>query len=62
MNWEIYRDASQKFRWRLVRNGKVIGDSGEGYSKKHHCVRMVNQIRQGGGTLIDMTHMKESAQ
>ena len=33
--FEIYRDAAGEWRWRLVAgNGRIVADSGEGYSRK----------------------------
>lgn len=37
MNFDYY--------WRLVtRNGKIIADSGEGYSSKSNCKRAINRL------------------
>lgn len=36
--FEIYRDNSDEYRWRLKStNGKIIADSGEGYKNKSDC-------------------------
>ncbi len=33
--FELYRDKEGKWRWRFVhRNGNILADSGEGYSRK----------------------------
>ena len=33
--FEIYKDKSGEFRWRLIHaNGKIIADSGQGYKAK----------------------------
>ncbi|WP_438267404.1 HVO_2922 family protein [Halomarina litorea] len=34
-HFELYRDEAGEWRWRLVhRNGNILADSGEGYSRK----------------------------
>jgi uncharacterized protein YegP (UPF0339 family) len=51
--FEIYRDSASEWRWRLVhRNGNVLADSGEGYSRRRDARRAVNRIRSN---LDDMT-------
>lgn len=36
------------WRWRLVaRNGRIIADSAEGYSKKSKLVRAIDRLRLG---------------
>lgn len=43
--FHIYNDASGNWRWRLwARNGRICGDSGEGYVKKTHAIDMVMAI------------------
>ena len=33
--FELYRDRSDEWRWRLVHhNGNILADSGEGYARK----------------------------
>lgn len=45
MKFLIYKDKAKEWRWRLVAaNGKIIGDSGEGYKKITHCRNMVKEI------------------
>jgi len=51
--FEIYRDAAAEWRWRLVhRNGNVLADGGEGYSRRRDARRAVDRIREG---LDDLT-------
>lgn len=39
---KIYRDRAGKWRWRLVAgNGKIVADSGQGYSRRDHVVSAV---------------------
>ena len=38
--YEVYKDKSGKFRWRLTQtSGRVIAHSGEGYATKVKAVR-----------------------
>ena len=47
MHFEIYRDASNEFRWRLVsRNGRIVGDSGEGYKRKAEVKKRITDIAE----------------
>jgi len=46
--FEIYRDGADEWRWRLVhRNGNVLADGGEGYSRRRDARRAVDRIREG---------------
>jgi len=46
--FEIYRDGAGEWRWRLVhRNGNVLGDGGEGYTRRRDARRAVDRIREG---------------
>jgi len=37
---ESYTDAEGKFRWRIkANNGRVLADSGEGYSRAADCAK-----------------------
>ncbi|WP_123537148.1 DUF1508 domain-containing protein [Halosimplex salinum] len=46
--FEVYRDAADEWRWRLVhRNGNVLADGGEGYSRRNDANRAVDRIREG---------------
>jgi len=45
--FEVYRDAAAEWRWRLVhRNGNVLADGGEGYSRRHDARRAVDRIQE----------------
>lgn len=47
VGFEIYRDAEGKWRWRLLhKNGNILADSGEGYSRRRDARRAVDQIRE----------------
>ncbi|WP_053948328.1 YegP family protein [Halolamina sediminis] len=46
--FEIYRDVAGEWRWRLVhRNGNVLGDGGEGYTRRRDARRAVDRVRGG---------------
>jgi len=52
MEFVVYTDAKREGRWRLVgRNGKVLADSGEGYTRRRDAVRAVRTILKGAGQL-----------
>lgn len=45
MKFQIYKDKAGEYRWRLVaHNGKIVGDSGEGYKNKSDCTDEINGI------------------
>lgn len=47
MTWELYEDAAGEWRWRLVaRNGRIVADSGEGYTRRRDCHRAIDRIEQ----------------
>jgi len=42
----IYRDRAGEFRWRFVaQNGKIIGDSGEGYTTRASAIRAARRLK-----------------
>jgi uncharacterized protein YegP (UPF0339 family) len=44
MHFIVY-EASDGWRWRLfARNGKVIADSGQAYSRRIDCIRLCGRI------------------
>ncbi|WEL18025.1 DUF1508 family protein [Halorhabdus sp. SVX81] len=44
--FEIYEDNAGQYRWRLVhRNGNILADGGQGYSRYHDARRAVDRIR-----------------
>lgn len=46
--FEVYRDQADEYRWRLVhRNGNILADSGEGYSRRNDAARAVERLRDG---------------
>jgi len=45
---EIYRDAANEWRWRLLhRNGNILAGSGEGYANRGGARRAVDRLREG---------------
>jgi uncharacterized protein YegP (UPF0339 family) len=46
-SFEVYRDAAGEWRWRLVhRNGNILGDSGEGYTRRRDARRAIEAVRE----------------
>lgn len=44
--FEIYRDAAREWRWRLkAANGRIVGDSGEGYASESNARRAAEHAR-----------------
>lgn len=49
MRWKyrawVYFDAAGEWRWRITaRNGRIVADSGEGYTRKSAAVAAVRKI------------------
>jgi uncharacterized protein YegP (UPF0339 family) len=45
--FELYKDHSDEFRWRLrADNGKIIATSGEGYKARGDCAHGIELVRQ----------------
>jgi len=50
MKFEIYKDESDDFRWRLKSaNGRIIADSAEGYRNKAACIRGITLMKRCHG-------------
>jgi uncharacterized protein len=46
MNYEVYQDASQQWRWRLWSvNNKIIAASGEGYHNRQDCLNAIDLVK-----------------
>lgn len=42
---EVYQDSRSEFRWRIVsHNGKIVADSGEGYTRRAGAERAVEKF------------------
>lgn len=51
MKFEVYKDRSGEFRWRLVSaNGLIIADSGESYSTKGGAKLAAENVRDHAGS------------
>ncbi len=45
--FEIYKDKTGEFRWRLIHtNGQMIANSGEGYTTKANAISGVNSVKE----------------
>jgi len=45
--FEIYKDKTGEFRWRLVHtNGQVIANSGEGYKAKANAMSGIDSVKE----------------
>ena len=45
--FEIYKDKSGEFRWRLTHtNGQIIANSGEGYTTKVNAMGGINSVKE----------------
>jgi uncharacterized protein YegP (UPF0339 family) len=51
--FQIYRDASREWRWRLVaRNGKTIADSAESYKTGSGAYRAAERTKKAAGDAV----------
>ena len=60
--FELYQDRGDQWRWRLRhRNGNVIGDSGEGYTRKHNAQKGMQSVRRNalGATVMHIEREEE---
>lgn len=56
--FEIYKDKSKEFRWRLIHtNGQIIASSGEGYTTKANAIGGINSVKENApiATVEDKT-------
>ncbi|WP_458207452.1 HVO_2922 family protein [Haladaptatus sp. NG-SE-30] len=45
--FELYRDANEEWRWRLVHdNGNIIADSGEGYERQSTARNGIESVQE----------------
>jgi uncharacterized protein len=52
MTLRTYKDKAGQWRWRLqARNGRVIADSGEGYTRKRDCQKAFLRMIAGARTI-----------
>jgi len=57
--FEVYPDNSRpkKWRWRLnSENGRIVADSGQGYSTKQSCLDAVDRVKANtkAATIIEL--------
>ncbi len=49
----VYQDDAKQWRWRLQSvNGRILADSGEGYTRRQDALRAVRRIKQMAGAPI----------
>lgn len=45
----VYQDAAGLWRWRAISgNGKIVADSGEGYSSRNNATRALRSFMRAG--------------
>jgi len=45
--FELYEDAQEQWRWRLVHdNGNIVADSGEGYASKQKAEQGIESVKR----------------
>ncbi|MFO0202687.1 MAG: YegP family protein [Alphaproteobacteria bacterium] len=48
MKYEIYKDKQGLWRWRVIaRNGRIIAESGEGYTRRARCLDGLHCLIEG---------------
>lgn len=48
--FEVYKDEADEWRWRLIRrNGRIIADSGEGYTERSSAMEAVERVQSLSG-------------
>jgi hypothetical protein len=49
--FELYKDAKQEFRWRLIApNGQTIASSGEGYKSKVSAKNGIESVKKNAAS------------
>ena len=50
MKYQVYKDKSKQFRWRLIaKNGKIIAESGEAYKRWQGCMKGLKLVNGSSG-------------
>lgn len=45
-HFELYKDRANEYRWRMVAsNGRIVADSGEGYSSKSGARKAIENVQ-----------------
>ena len=51
--FQIYKDRKGEYRWRLrARNGEIIADSNEGYSRKASCKHGIDLVKEQAASAV----------
>jgi uncharacterized protein YegP (UPF0339 family) len=60
MYYEVYKDNSGKWRWRLVAaNSRIIATSGEGYTNHSDCLDAIDLVKSSQDAPI-LTQVKRA--
>ena len=62
--FQIYKDRKGEYRWHLrARNGEIIADSNEGYSRKASCKHGIDLVREqaASAAVEDQTERRAEA-
>lgn len=59
--FEVYRDAAEQWRWRLVHdNGNLIAEGGQGYTTKRRAVDGIESVKENApGAAIEEHTVRE---
>lgn len=50
-HFEVYKDKGSEWRWRMIAsNGRIVADSGEGYSSKSGARKAIENVQSDAGT------------
>ena len=53
MTYYYYKDSKDEWRWRLkAANGRILADSGEGYSSEQECLDDIKRVKASADTPV----------
>jgi uncharacterized protein YegP (UPF0339 family) len=53
MYYEIYKDATSQWRWRLyAANYKIIANSAEGYYNRQDCLNAIQLVKNSANAAV----------
>lgn len=53
MYYEMYRDSSLQWRWRLkAANNRIIADSGESYFNENDCLHAIGLVKSSANAPV----------
>lgn len=56
LNYSVYKDAKQEWRWRLqAANNRIIADSGESYHNKQDCLAGIELVKNSKDAPVSET-------